>query len=434
MNSNDIAIKVEKISKCYRIGLKENMHDSFGSAIIEFVKSPLKNFRKYRSLYKFDNMNSNFDSEISSPDVIWALKNLSFEIKKGEVLGIIGQNGAGKTTLLKILSKITDPTSGQAEIDGRVSSLLEVGTGFHPELTGRENIYLNGTILGMTKKEIDKKFDDIVEFSGVDRFIDTPVKRYSSGMKVRLAFSVAAHLEPEILIVDEVLAVGDVVFQKKCMGKMSEVAQEGRTVLLVSHNMGAIANLCTKVMWINNGEAKLIDDPKTTIGEYLKSSDLDKSNPNHWRRSGKGDARVIDAQLFDVKQNACSSFLMGETLIVKFTIESYRYFKKLDVSVKISKENTGQGILHLLPQDRGMYLDSIEAGVRSYSVEIPNCSLYPGTYNITIYVASPENLQDHVKDILPFSVIQSDISMRTSRFHDHHGIYYSDSIWQECKY
>jgi lipopolysaccharide transport system ATP-binding protein len=189
----------------------------------------------------------------SQEDVIWALNDVSFEVNEGEVLGIIGKNGAGKSTLLKILSRITEPTSGSAEFDGRLSSLLEVGTGFHPELTGRENIFLNGAILGMRKREIEVKFDEIVKFAEIEKFIDTPVKRYSSGMYVRLAFAVAAHLEPEILLVDEVLAVGDIAFQKKCMGKMGEVARGGRTVLFVSHNMGAIRNLCGSAIWLDNG-------------------------------------------------------------------------------------------------------------------------------------------------------------------------------------
>lgn len=270
---NNIAIKVENISKCYRIGLKENIHDSFGSAMIGFIKSPLKNYRKYRSLYKFDNINLNLDSnkDSNSSDIIWALRNASFEVKEGEALGIIGRNGAGKSTLLKILARITHPTMGRAEIRGRVSSLLEVGTGFHPELTGRENIYLNGTVLGMKKKEIDHKFDDIVDFSGVEKFIDTPVKRYSSGMKVRLAFAVAAHLEPEILIVDEVLAVGDAEFQAKCIGKMNSVAKEGRTVLLVSHNMGAISELCSRVLWLDSGCLKQDGSPQDVVTKYLSS-------------------------------------------------------------------------------------------------------------------------------------------------------------------
>jgi lipopolysaccharide transport system ATP-binding protein len=248
MTSKDIAIKVENLSKCYRIGIKENINDNLTSTILSFLKSPLQNYRKYKSLYEFKDIEGMAENSImtDTSDIIWALNNVFIEIKKGEVVGIIGGNGAGKSTLLKVLSKITPPTLGTAEIHGRVSSLLEVGTGFHPELTGRDNIYLNGTILGMRKKEIDRKFDEIVDFSGVERFLDTPVKRYSSGMRVRLAFSVAAHLEPEILIVDEVLAVGDAAFQKKCLEKMKNVGREGRTVLFVSHNMSAITRLCRK--------------------------------------------------------------------------------------------------------------------------------------------------------------------------------------------
>ena len=241
---SDIAIKVENLSKRYRIGLKEETKDTFVGAMGSILKSPLSNLKRLKKLTQFSNDNQDHD------DIIWALKDVSFEVKRGEVIGIIGANGAGKSTLLKILAQITHPTSGRVELNGRVASLLEVGTGFHPELTGRENIYLNGTILGMTKKEIDRKLDEIIDFSGVEKFIDTPVKRYSSGMRVRLAFSVAAHLDPEILLIDEVLAVGDAEFQKKCLGKMDEVARGGRTVLFVSHNMGAIGQLCNKSILI----------------------------------------------------------------------------------------------------------------------------------------------------------------------------------------
>ena len=269
----NIAIKAEKLAKRYRIGLKDQIHDSVGGAILDFIKSPLKNYRKYRSLYRFDdkltyNEDDYFDD---SDDVIWALKEVSFKVMEGEVVGIIGRNGAGKSTLLKILSKITDPTFGQAEIHGRISSLIEVGTGFHQELTGRENVYLNGTILGMRKKEIDSKFEEIVAFSGVEKFIDTPVKRYSSGMKVRLAFAVAAHLEPELLLIDEVLAVGDAQFQKKCINKMEDVGQQGRTVIFVSHNMPAVTRLCQRVILLENGRVLMDGRCQEVIGAYLHS-------------------------------------------------------------------------------------------------------------------------------------------------------------------
>ncbi|HDG97553.1 MAG TPA: ATP-binding cassette domain-containing protein, partial [Desulfobacterales bacterium] len=267
MSSKDIAIRAENISKRYRIGLKEQVQDSLGGAILDFIKSPLKNYRKYRSLYKFDDIKDISFTE--SADIIWALRDVSFTVERGEVLGIIGRNGAGKSTLLKILAKITDPTTGRAEIHGRVSSLLEVGTGFHPELTGRENIYLNGTILGMRKSEIDEKFDEIVDFSGVEKFIDTPVKRYSSGMSVRVAFAVAAHLEPEILIIDEVLAVGDARFQKKCLKKMQDVGRAGRTVLFVSHNMPAVARLCSRTILLEEGQVLKDGPSRDVISAYL---------------------------------------------------------------------------------------------------------------------------------------------------------------------
>ncbi len=261
---SDVAIRVEKLGKRYRIGLKEELHDTLGGALVSWLKSPVENSRRLRKL-------STFSDNGEAKDIIWALKDVSFEVKHGEVLGIIGRNGAGKSTLLKILSRITEPTSGRAVANGRVASLLEVGTGFHPELTGRENVYLNGAILGMTKSEIDQKFDEIVAFSEVEKFIDTPVKRYSSGMRVRLAFAVAAHLEPEILLVDEVLAVGDVAFQKKCLGKMGDVSKEGRTVLYVSHNMFSLKNLCVRGILLESGEMLLDSDIHPVIDKYLGS-------------------------------------------------------------------------------------------------------------------------------------------------------------------
>lgn len=257
----DLAIRVESLSKRYRIGRAETKHDTFVGTMLAWAKTPLENFRRLRRL-------SHFEAE-EADDIIWALKDVSFEVEHGEVIGIIGHNGAGKSTLLKILSRITDPTGGRAIINGRVSSLLEVGTGFHPELTGRENVYLNGTVLGMTKAEVDLKFDEIVDFSGVEKYIDTPVKWYSSGMKVRLAFSVAAHLEPEVLMIDEVLAVGDVAFQKKCLGKMDDVARGGRTVLFVSHNMGMVRSLCDRSILLENGFITMDGETSTALTHYL---------------------------------------------------------------------------------------------------------------------------------------------------------------------
>ena len=280
MSAEDIAIKVDGLNKCFRIGLKEKTHEDLGRTVVEYLKRPITNYRKYRSLYDFSDITSG-PTDYQSEDIIWAVKNLSFEVKQGEVLGIIGRNGAGKSTLLKILSKITPPTTGHIELRGRVSSLLEVGTGFHQELTGRENVYLNGTVLGMRKKEVDQKFDEIVAFSGVEKFLDTPVKRYSSGMRVRLAFAVAAHLEPEILIIDEVLAVGDAEFQKKCLNKMQDVGQEGRTVLFVSHNMPAVTRMCERAILLQNGE--LVQDGVATdvVSEYLNTG-LGLSNMQEW--------------------------------------------------------------------------------------------------------------------------------------------------------
>jgi lipopolysaccharide transport system ATP-binding protein len=267
MHDSNMAITVENISKCYRLGVKENMYDTFGQTLLDCIKSPLKNYRKYRSLYNFDDLDP--DQKNCPSNIVWALRDISFKVEKGEVLGIIGVNGAGKSTLLKILSKITAPTSGRATIRGRISSLLEVGTGFHPELTGRENVYLNGTILGMRKKEIDRNFDEIVDFSGIENFIDTPVKRYSSGMRVRLAFAVAAYMEPEILLIDEVLAVGDARFQKKCLDKMKDVGRQGRTVIFVSHNMPAVTRLCPRTLLLNGGSVQVDGNSERVVSAYM---------------------------------------------------------------------------------------------------------------------------------------------------------------------
>ena len=305
MSNNKFAFKADNVSKIYRIGAKDIARDSLGSVLIDIAKSPLKNYKKYRSLYKFseDELNAN-DINLKSSNLLWALKDVSFEIEQGETVGIIGRNGAGKSTLLKVLSRITHPTKGHLEICGRISSLLEVGTGFHQELTGRENVYLNGTVLGMRKFEVDKKFDEIIEFSGVEKFLDTPVKRYSSGMRVRLAFAVAAHLEPEILIVDEVLAVGDSAFQKKCLNKMEDVSKTGRTVLFVSHNMAAVSRLCDRGILLENGSI-IQDAPIHDVVSNYMTGETGTSATIEWTDSIKAPgvdiaklraARIIDDQ------------------------------------------------------------------------------------------------------------------------------------------
>lgn len=314
--SNKLAISAQGIAKLYRIGATQERDDSLARALFSAIRSPLANFRKYRSLYQFDDVNEN----VAGADVIWALRDVSFDVNEGEVLGIVGRNGAGKSTLLKILSRITPPTRGEIEIHGRVSSLLEVGTGFHQELTGRENIYLNGTILGMRKKEVDRKFDEIVDFAGVEKFLDTPVKRYSSGMSVRLAFSVAAHLEPEILVVDEVLAVGDAAFQKKCVNKMQDVGRSGRTILFVSHNMPAVKMLCTRALLLSDGKLVMNGTPDDVVSAYL-TSDVGVPASREWSdpasAPGRDVARLRGIRIISRSGSAVSHFDIREDIGIR---------------------------------------------------------------------------------------------------------------------
>lgn len=263
---SDIAISVRNLSKLYRLGAARKPYKTFRESLTEV-------FNKKKSSVSTD---------------LWALKDVSFDIKKGEVFGVIGRNGAGKSTLLKILSRIAEPSEGEIDLYGRVGSLLEVGTGFHPELTGRENIYLNGAILGMKRLEINKKFDEIIAFAELEKFLDTPVKHYSSGMYMRLAFAVAAHMDTEILLVDEVLAVGDAEFQKKCLGKMSDVAKTGRTVLFVSHNLSAIQQLCAKVIFLEKGQVKVVDDSASVIQKYLSEASFEEAGARQEKKCPEG--------------------------------------------------------------------------------------------------------------------------------------------------
>lgn len=312
---SDIVIRVENLGKKYIISHQQevsNRHKTLRDAIVDGTNSICS---KLLNKTKDDSLNSVHED-------FWALKNVSFEINQGDRVGIIGRNGAGKSTLLKILSRITEPTSGRIGIKGRVASLLEVGTGFHPELTGRENIYLNGAILGMSRVEIKKKFDEIVDFAEVEKFLDTPVKRYSSGMYVRLAFAVAAHLEPEILIVDEVLAVGDVEFQKKCLGRMQNVAAEGRTVIFVSHQMSAVSHLCSSALVLKNGQVTFFGKTESAIKHYLESSTQKQQNQvgnlqgfrPTWARP-----IITSVLILDSKGQAQNSFPLGSDITFEMT-------------------------------------------------------------------------------------------------------------------
>jgi lipopolysaccharide transport system ATP-binding protein len=313
---SDTVIRVESLGKKYVIGhQKQERYLTLRDAIAQTARSVGQRFSPYKHKEKFQNQ-----------EEFWALKDVSFEIKQGDRVGIIGHNGAGKSTLLKILSRITEPTTGSIKINGRVASLLEVGTGFHPELTGRENIYLNGAILGMGKDEIKRQFDEIVAFAEVEKFLDTPVKRYSSGMYVRLAFAVAAHIEPEILIIDEVLAVGDSAFQKKCLGKMEDIGKEGRTILFVSHNMGVISKLCNSSLWMNFGEIKLQGSTEQVVEKYLSNAYSNFHKREFKVRSDrKGQiktVRVIDNNYSETSDFSCGarpivevSFLLNEPVL-----------------------------------------------------------------------------------------------------------------------
>ncbi len=320
---SNIVLRVENLWKQYRLGVT-----GAGSLREDLNRLWAKIKGKEDTLGKIGETN---DRATIQGEYVWALQDINFEVKQGEVLGIIGKNGAGKSTLLKILSKVTSPTQGKIYAKGRVASLLEVGTGFHPELTGKENIFLNGAILGMTKNDICKKFDEIVEFSGIGKYIDTPVKRYSSGMYVRLAFAVAAHLEPEILIIDEVLAVGDAEFQKKCLGKMKDVSGEGRTVLFVSHNMGAVSNLCTKALIMKYGKVDSYGDTDFMIKKYLTENTniiTENSFANiEQNRRGNGKVRFTEINLIDKNRNFRQEFERGEEALFVFKI------KKVDISV-----------------------------------------------------------------------------------------------------
>jgi len=362
-------IQVEHLSKAYRIGVEDRKSDTMAGAFLQALKAPIQNFKNLRNLR---------DLSKDESSLFWALRDVNFEVKEGEVLGIIGHNGAGKSTLLKILSRITEPTEGRITIHGRVSSLLEVGTGFHPDLTGRENIYMNGTILGMRKKEIDSKLEEIIAFSGISRHIDTPVKRYSSGMTVRLAFSVAAHLEPEILIIDEVLAVGDMEFQKKCLGKMKDVSGQGRTVLFVSHNMPAVQTLCSRALLLKNGELHYEGDTEKTISFYLKNFN-DKREGQKWiLKEEKSGCYFTEIEMQPTRGE---NYSMSDDIHIYMKLFSEFDFKSFQISIRIFDENY-QLVTWLFNSDF-LIEYTLMKGENDFKVNLKPINLLPGTYYFT---------------------------------------------------
>lgn len=362
-------ISVENIGKQYRLG-EYNLRSALSDIKQRLFGGP-------------EQVGEN-DRTKAGGKYVWALEDINFSVSAGEVLGIVGKNGAGKSTLLKVLSRVTAPSTGSIKIKGRVGSLLEVGTGFHPDLTGRENIFLNGAILGMNKPEIRSKFDEIVDFAGIQKYIDTPVKRYSSGMYVRLAFAVAAHLEPEILIVDEVLAVGDAEFQEKCVGKMKSVSGQGRTVLFVSHNMGTIRSLCTRGILLRNGKMALDSDIENTIDTYLKTNAkrlTDGSIPEGASLQNSGDGRITRVILSNRQGSESAEFFYQSPVGIEVQFDSEIELEKCLIGIQI-KNSLNESIQDFVNVYDGVHL-GVKKGVNTYKIQLQN-ALHPGKYYLNI--------------------------------------------------
>ena len=434
---SDVAISVENISKRYRIGTQGGPAYHRLSEMITGVPRALWNAGK--SLVHQRSPAASTAPEMQDSGEFWALKDVSFEIKQGEVVGIIGRNGAGKSTLLKILSRITEPTSGRFGIRGRVASLLEVGTGFHPELTGRENIYVSGVTLGMTRAEIKKRFDEIVDFSGVEKFLDTPVKNYSSGMQVRLGFAVAAHLESEILIVDEVLSVGDAEFQKKCLGKMEKASLSGRTVLFVSHNMAAVERLCSRGIFLRDGATTSNGPIADVVLNYLDQSPVDKSGTvkfsNTTQRSGAAEFALIRSlTLINADGKPTGLVRMGNPITIKLEIELRAFVYAPEVGVAISTRS-GSRITRFVSLWEGE-AEAKEQGIYIYNIHVGKVDLVPGSYTFTPWI---KRSKDHVDDIIEgafvFEVLNSDVTGYSPYFELYckPGEVYTPSTWSTQK-
>lgn len=405
-------IRVESLAKRYRLGLKEKKSETFAGSVARVLKSPISNFKQLTGLTSF-----NGDDE----STYWALRDISFEVQEGEVLGIIGRNGAGKSTLLKILSRITEPTSGMAVIKGRVSSLLEVGTGFHPELTGRDNIYMNGTILGMTKREIDRKLDEIIDFSGIEKFVDTPVKFYSSGMKVRLGFSVAAHLEPEVLIIDEVLAVGDFDFQNKCLGRMNNIAEGGRTVLFVSHNMAAVNSLCGRSLVLDSGSCRFEGKTEDAISYYLTQND---GMSSHAKFANSKFFRSVT--LRDSRKNTSDTFRMGEGFSIEIVVGGVSFGTGVHVGLFITDLFGAKvgAVSTAMKRPLGSY-DNGDTYRVTFALDNPPFVENKYKIDLTLSYKSGGRLE-FIENAIQFNVIPEDVYGFGSRLDSHFGMIYFD--------
>ncbi len=391
MDQREIVLKVDEISKQYRIGKKSDDVNSTSQKVGRLLASPYRRFKELRGLSKFD-----YDEE----SVIWALKGVSFDLHRGEVLGIMGANGAGKSTLLKVLSRIVSPTSGQFWYKGSCASLLEVGTGFNGELTGRENIYLNGAILGMKKAQIDKVFDEVVSFSGVERFIDTPVKRYSSGMTVRLAFSVAAHLDPDILILDEVLSVGDAQFSERSMRKMERVAQDGRSVVFVSHSTTAVQKLCHRALFLSNGEVTAEGPVEKITGIYLGDTEHTKM-AMVWDESvaprAEGLIKLLSVQLINQDREAIERVDIRQTIGVEISFEVLRSEKMILAECQVVNDK-GQVIFTSIERHPDWSFKPREKGLYTVAGWVPGNLLAEGRFSISVAFSSISPRDTYLKE------------------------------------
>ncbi len=421
---SETVIQIENLSKQYRLGVIG------GKRLVDDINRQWAKFRgKPDPLSKVGKASSRSDFET---DEIWALNDVSLEVRQGEVLGIIGRNGAGKSTLLKILSRVTAPTRGEVRVKGRIASLLEVGTGFHPELTGRENVFLNGAILGMTKSEIRRRFDEIVEFSGIQQFIDTPVKRYSSGMYVRLAFSVAAHLEPEILIVDEVLAVGDAAFRSKCLGKMQSVNREdGRTVLFVSHDMASVEALCKRGIVLEAGDVSFDGDVTEAVNRYLRPREVQaEANELEDRpREGIGGARIHSIRFEGDDGNVRTHFRMGEPLNVVVKANFEKTMRNPIFGVNLL---TDRGVMVAdCRSSHYQYQIGQVTGTVEYRMRIPSVSLYPRTYVAEPWVCESEGAPDldWVHEAATFAITANPDYLGGATVTASHGVTHLSTEW-----